>query len=280
MKCRKNDPDISRYLQTFIHAMNEPINRDAVIYDYIQSANDVEWLGTWYVKNIHDGKKNKPELVVARKSDFCPTVGEKLADRVRFHQSHLLDKTHVYKIFTVCIYYDINLVHYVSFVFDVNNRNLISFDPGIELYKRGLKTIIPALRRIFYSLRLSKTPLIRQQDALVVGRCDIKFNGKKYGIQFNGQIHRDLPADAFCQTWTIFFLVRLVNLRNTDFVSEWCSIHPYQRESYILSSFIIPILERNKIVSEHYFQTILDEKKKVLSKLVNYSTRCLFNKTA
>lgn len=280
-RCLSQDPNISRYLQEFIYCLNDERHRDTVIRRAIKS--DMQWLGTWYVRNLHDQHPRKPPaLVIASKSRFCPTVGAPLADVIRANISVFAvkddDTIYRYKCFTVCILYQTNLVHYVAFVFDVRHRSLLSFDPGVELYQRGLKTVIPALRKIFFTLGLCTAPMLKQ-DALTVGRCDMKFHGKRFGVQYNGRIHRDLPADAFCQTWTLFFLVRLHASRDASFVQkEWCKIDPFQREAYLLVTFIIPLLTSESTVSRAYFAALGDPKHEVLRRLMAFTTRCLFRR--
>jgi hypothetical protein len=249
--------------------MNHQANRDAVIDHCIShnNAKDTEWLGTWYVRK----GKNSDLTLTQDTAIFDKATGQPLKHIVNRNISRFTNREIPYKIFTVCILYDTNLVHYVSFVYDAKLQTLYSFDPGMELYLHGLKTIIPGVRKIFHDLKLAN-----KSNSSVIGRCNFSFRGKKPGIQFNGEIHRDLPADAFCQTWTLFFLTRLITLRNMDFVTIWCQIPPARRESYLVIAFIIPLLENNETISQSYFKDFSSKSvPKIMNLLSSRSLQCL-----
>lgn len=155
-----------------------------------------------------------------------------------------------YAMFTVCLLYDTNLVHYVSFLY--TDRQLLSFDPGVELYPHGQKTIVPRVEAAFRALRLIDSHSVQ-------GACPhFAFGRKRRGVQFNGRLQYKLPADAFCQSWTLFFFVRLLYLPDRSleriklFLSDWCAIPPSDREYFITSFFIHPTLTYLPKVSKRY----------------------------
>lgn len=258
---------LSEYLQTFIHCLNKDCVRTSLINQYITSNeyNDIEWLGTWYVHNV-----NNKTLEISQSSNFFPRISEELYTALSKRKNKLV-RGKRYKTFTVCIIYEINKVHYVAFVYDKKEKELISFDPGIELYFHGIKTIIPSIRNIFKKLDLIK------KKGKIIGSCnDFLLAGKQAGIQYNGKKYTNLPADAFCQTWTLFFICKLISIRKISFVNDWCKIPPKYRENYLLASFIIPILEQNKYVASQYFSMNEDSSEYIMELLGSHTIKSLF----
>lgn len=273
-QCLKEDPNISMFLQNWIYCLNGDKERNHVIKSHL--AKDMEWLGTWYVKDANEYKNHPPNLVISQASGFIgKNINKPLSDVLQARRKKITDVSKKpVKVFTVCIFYEVHLVHYVSFVYDAKKKTLTSFDPGVELYLHGMQTIVPCLRKIFYDLYFTKVPMLKQ-DAFTIGRCDYTFNKRK-GVQYNGKNNLKLPADAFCQTWTLFFLARYSMDRDASFVKVWCNINPFQRESYVLSAFIIPTIEKSPTIANAYFKMVGNDPKKVMGVLVNYSTKCLF----
>lgn len=260
---------LSDYLQTFIHCMNRDRIRSAVIRQHMQTCGDrdSEWLGTWYVRNTQPR-----QLHIAEPSTFFPRnhLHNNFQTSLYERQDRLI-KGKRYKTFTVCILYDLNRVHYVAFVYDSVDRSLTSFDPGAELYLHGMRTIIPIVRNAFRKLQLisHKSPIL--------GPCtDYLLQGKKAGVQYNGRVDTHLPADAFCQTWTLFFVCNLLSLHSTAFVRRWCRIPPKRREAFLIVSFIIPTLQQNPTVSTKYFSMVQDKRQTIMEELSSYTTNTLF----
>jgi len=140
-------------------------------------------------------------------------------------------------LFTVAYRYRSNRIHYVAFVYDASTHQLICFDPGYNLYLYGRFKIIPIVISIF---KQSIPSLVVQ------GKCPMT----KYGIQFTNQ--SKFPADAFCQTWTLFFLISYLH-KNGDisFFKEWCKIPPSKRQYFLLHHFVLPTTKKH-IPKEHY----------------------------
>lgn len=227
--------------QSFIHMMNDfQVRNEILSYHRKRTAKQdkYKWAGTWVVR-----EKNK--MLTFEDLDPClfkkGTTPGFTVERFLQTRKRMFQKSSVFVMFTVCILYETNLVHYVSFVYDTKERSLLSFDPGVELYLHGQKTIVPLIQRAF-----EKSGLLRDSNHSILGAChSFGFRNKKPGVQYNGNDHHSLPADAFCQSWTIFFLVRLIHCEETDprvFLERWCNIHPRDREAFITSFFILPTL--------------------------------------
>jgi len=257
-------------LQSFIHAMNYTKARNDIINYYLKLSDaDFNWLGTWIV-SLHDSENSlKFDQAVQGFSSNAKTPHD-------FVKQNIVSLRAKKTVFTVCLVYESNLVHYVAFVYDPVQKKLVSFDPGVELYHHGQKTIVPQIRNIFFQHGL----IGNQQGGQLqqnLGRCsDFRFCGKTWGPQYNGNHKTSLPADAFCQSWTIFFILRVLIAQDDkyDFVRDWCKIPPTQREFLIITYFMIPNLTqfsslRNKYMSYlgHYtFSQILDNTMKYVEK--------------
>jgi hypothetical protein len=256
--CQKQDWELSNYYQQFIYLMNEDKMRTAVMKKHVTDTASFQWLGTWYII-LHDDH-GQP----------LSRAGETLLRMVAAKKAALRKKP--YSLFTVCVSYEGNRVHYVAFVYDAAARALLSFDPGVELYLHGMKTIIPRVREAFRDNALIDSAVINQRTT-TIGRChDYIFKKKKYGVQYNGRTNFLLPADAFCQTWTLRFLCRYMTDRDTDFVKTWCAIAPHRRESDVVHGFVVPILEGIKPVAREY-QRMTDEE--AVARMREFSASCL-----
>jgi hypothetical protein len=198
--------------------------------------------------------------------------------------------------FTICIHYEDVKVHFVSFVYEMNPPRLVSFDSGSNLYTIGEKTVIPEVQRIFEKLELIPSSKHKNHKHHI-GICSKRYFMKKFGIQFSGEnpIFHSLPADAFCQSWSIFFLIEWVRHHhktrhhyptigkpsNGHFVRQWCKIIPSEREWFIISTFFIPLLSYNPFIhaefAKHYPNThicklidyMLEEKWKFVPQITN-----------
>jgi hypothetical protein len=231
------------------------------------------WMGTWVVRRHEDN-----ELWF---EDFDPHLfrRQKKISVIQFLSSTKKKwiKTTQSSVFTVCLLYDVTSVHYVTFVYDPKHRRLLSFDPGVELYHHGQKTIVPMIRNIFASLDMI-------EKTRNIGTChSYRFQKKSFGIQFNGNIHHVLPADAFCQSWTLFFLIRLFyqNDNNIDsFVTNWCRIKPRRREMFLSSQFLLPTLLYFPRINKR-FETMLPSELRSSYKedMIHLLEQCFFTET-
>lgn len=221
------------FLQEFIYFMNDGDVRNEIISKRLSTLQcNVKWLGSW---NVQGEKYNLQFL------EIPPVFSTSSKDKSVFNllKKKLSSKKQQKYIFTICYHYEDRKVHYVSFIYDAKMKKLQHFDPGISLYLHGQETLVPSIYKVFQSIGL----IDKSQE---VGKCihQSKWKGKTMGIQFDGDTKAKFPADAFCQTWTIFFLVRMMitNLESLDFVQKWCSIPPKRREAFLISNFILPLL--------------------------------------
>lgn len=268
---------MSSLLQSFIYTMNNKKLRSEIIQYHLRFNHKKEthdWLGTWMVSLAGNNNLESIENIAQLQAQDKALYKLIAKNKKRF--------THKIALFTVCIVYDRNLVHYVSFVYIPSEKKLWSFDPGVELYLHGQKTIVPQIRRAFHQNGLiSNTQIHPQQD---LGRCtDNSFCGKKWGIQYNGNHKTHLPADSFCQTWTIYFSIRLLlqeDSRDLSFVEDWCRISPKERESSIITYFILPQLLLFKNMRNEYLyqiQNMLESSMtmtEVMRNLYQYIEKC------
>lgn len=217
---------ISQFLQQFIYLMNEKSVRDKIIKQYCKSCkHSICYIDTFFVK----GPKYHFSL-----TDFeNEPLEKKLKSKIKSLSKKNVDSIH----FTICYSYDQNAVHYVAFVYQPNQKKLIHFDPGISVYEHGQKTIVPTVVEIFY-----KNKWIEKNNE--VGNCkSFKWNNKKTGVQFNRNFNYKYPRDSFCQTWTIFFIIKASTCKTFQFVKKWCDILPEQRETFLIQNFITPLLK-------------------------------------
>lgn len=142
-------------------------------------------------------------------------------------------------LFTLAILYNLNAIHFVSFLYDRIDRQLVCFDPGFNLYQNGSRVLIPICAETFLRLDWIAT----ENDVILIGKCPQLHYGRRFGVQFNGKDPEtvSLAADPFCQSWTLFFVLACIMFNGDwSFVRTWCEIGPLQREQFILERFFLP----------------------------------------
>lgn len=231
--------NVSLY-QNLIYLMNDfGVRNEILRYHLLHSDRSdlYRWMGTWVVRvrdNTLYWEQWDSESLGKKPTRSHISVREVIRSTKKKWKN-----TSVFTIFTVCLVYDLSSVHYVSFLYDPKTLELLSFDPGVELYPHGQKTILPMIHRIFADEGLLKSHKR-------YGVCsNFRFKKRYYGVQFNGKTEHALPADAFCQSWTLFFFLRLFYATKTpirDFLERWCRIQPRHRESFLCSQFLLPTL--------------------------------------
>jgi hypothetical protein len=250
------------FLQNFIYYMNIPNVRDTIVQKFFKSQKNIQWWGTFYVSG---SKKNmildrwNSDIIVQPLATFFSTFAKQLQN----------DKINLY---SICYQYDGNKVHYISDIYDAQTKRLIHFDPGISLYEHGQKTIIPTWEKQYRKYHL----LGKSKE---IGKCDsYRWHGKQMGVQFD-ESNSMFPADAFCQSWTIFFFYRLsLNIQDLSFMKNWCAIPPSKRKLFLLSNFILPFLMYER---KHYQKICKIMRRKncnSLSTLYNSMEHCFARK--
>jgi len=265
--CKHKNQNLVNILQSFIYTMNDEKIREELIKTCIKNCNENKewkWSGTWTVicKNNN---------LLMRETNECI---KNFIKKKKFNSN-------VYRncMFTVCIIYEIHLVHYVSFVYNYETKKLNSFDPGIELYVKGRDTVLPLIRKAFYELNLiEKMDIIDDEN---MGVCNnFKFKGKNVGIQYNNNSKMILKADSFCQTWTIYFLIRLmIGEKDYSFINNWCEINPMERERYLMAFFILPqLMYGSKNISKTFMKNYniynINQYNEIINYLYEYLEKC------
>ena len=261
------------FKQSFIHLMNEFDVRNRLIRFHMknsQHTRSFQWWGTWFVRE-RDG-----QLHLQEKDPCWRWTPKNVEDLLRKKCRSLPKDRACTAMFTVCLLYENHLVHYVSFLYFTSTRSLLSFDPGVQVYPHGQNTIVPLIQKLFEKQK-------RIDSHIVEGACSsFQFKKKKHGVQFNGQVDRSLPADAFCQSWTLFFFMRVLYLPEatinniSSFVGHWCKIPPCEREHFLTSFFIHPTLV--------YFPSILEKwrshgsKREIIETMFLPLEQCFFAK--
>lgn len=236
-------------LQNIIYFFNQVEIRDHVINHYLKftpSGKKVVWDGTYYFD-----ENGRIDSHYHKGHD-----GEHLRDFIK--NRHIFQKRDDpekrFVMFTACILYEGNRVHFLSFVYDKNRKLLVCFDPGINLYHKGQDVLIPLLRSSFVANGL----LSKEKEALErVGLCARPYYGKTFGIQYEGSdpSKTSLPADSFCQSWTLFFLIEFLRHNCSDrFVASWCKIPPKYREGFIITYYFLPWLQQDQFVNKKFHE--------------------------
>lgn len=243
---KKNSFNVSNMLQNMIYFFNIDDIRDYLINHYrnlLPIGKKTVWDGTYYF--------NEQGIL---DEYYHPKEHEKHINTFISERVALQSKNHNYALFTCCILYEQNRVHYLSFIYDIKNKILISFDPGIHLYTKGQDILVPLVRNAFIKNKLINN---KSKSFERIGLCKNKYHDKQWGIQYDGSDPRltDLPADSFCQSWTIFFLIEFMKNNCSDsFFSEWCSIAPKYREMFIIMNYFLPHLQQDPVIYKKFLK--------------------------
>lgn len=319
LKCLETNNKLGSIPQHIIYHFNEKKVRNQIITESIQEnqkQDEYTYLGTFNIQDETRGsstKQNQPvDVVVTTPFEFSLWFNDKLqskytsekqkqkiqkfkSDSKRFEKQQkdayhgellntfiedykFLFKKRPKTIFTVCYHYKEANVHFVSFLYLKENKELYSFDPGVGVYEEGQDILVPKIVESF-----QKSGLLPPSGTnhLELGKMCPKFRyifrNEPIGIQYNGK-----TKDAFCQTWTLYYLVQTI--QDQTIVKKLCQKHPANREVYLFKEFIIPILEKNpdyvlKIylsthVSEGHLNINLDQ---IIPTLKQYTTDCKTN---
>lgn len=236
--------------QYIIYFFNKLPTRSNVIQQTIKKdkkENVFSYFGTWYV----EGKKNKLTFTTPYDSELHPNLESlsttlNVQDFVNTFKDKFKMKQKI--VFTVCYCYKENSVHFVSFIYDSSNKQLYHFDPGINLYPEGQSVLVPSIVNCFI-----KASLIPKRNHTEIGkqcpRYIYKLKEEQIGIQYNGE-----SKDAFCQCWTLCFLVDEIHKFDKS-IKNYCRIKPPNRTLYLFQQFIIPFLESDP----SYMEKIIEE---------------------
>lgn len=228
-------------IQNMIYFFNQPHLRNYLIGFHIKtlpSGTNVEWDGTYFF----DEKGN---------TDAYHHQGTSLPLPIFLKQKKIYDNHDNgtrFIISTCCITYEGNRVHFLSMIYDKKHKSLIFFDPGIHLYEKGQDVAVPIVKNAFLT-----NGWLKNMER--VGLCSKDYHGRKWGIQYNGDdpAMTKLPADSFCQSWTLFYLVEFLRNKCTDkFFPSWCLVDPKKREVFILMNFFLPHIQHDKKIFDQW----------------------------
>lgn len=242
-------------VQNLIYFFNEVSTRDYMVKLYAKKLfprTRCEYMGTLFVREEDD---DSHALLVERlENDGSESeMGHMtLDDFMHKRMSKLTRKSRrPNKLFTVAILYKLSAIHFVSFMYNSSARKLITFDPGANLYLNGSRVIIPNVINTFVSLGL-----IDDTDRVAItGLCGTKHNGRRYGVQYNGEDprHTSLPADAFCQSWSLLFVIMcIVYDGDHSFVDTWCAIRPAHREAFVTERLFLSHVMTQPVLLERF----------------------------
>lgn len=213
---------MAEHLQEMIYLFNEEWLRKTIINFFIKQnnrQNEMIWKDTIYCK------KHNNQIICNDKQSF------------KNYDWGFDDPNKIY-LFTIAYIYKENYVHHVSFIYHPHEKQLACFDPGYNLYLYGYYKIIPM------TINLFKQKKFITNNIILKAPCHHKYFKINYGIQYDGENPHNvtLPADAFCQMWTIYFLTTYIQYHHLDFFRDWCDISPSKREYFIISTFLIPVI--------------------------------------
>jgi len=227
----------SEMLQNIIYFFNQVHIRDYVIHHFIHLLSHhedrVAWDGTYYFD-----EEGMMDTYYHTETPEKTSLTEFIRHRKVFHSP--IKKKFI--LFTCCIVYEGNKVHYLAFVYKASTKVLVAFDSGIHVYPKGQESLLPLIRKSFIGLDLITSD---KHSLERVGLCPQVHYGKTWSIQYDGSdpATTKLPADSFCQSWTLFFLIEFLRHNLTDdFLPLWCKVHPKHRENFILNNMFLPFL--------------------------------------
>ena len=277
-KCKLINQELNIIPQHIIYYFNNLDVRNHVIESHITKYKKHDKFcnfGTINMKNINDG-----QIVLSNDCDI--KTWKKFNSKKKKSYYHNKDineffseMRHVFvlkpkTIFTVCLHYNQQSVHFVSFIYDRKTKDLISFDPGVHVYPEGQKIIVPTIKNALQNTNLLKT---NTELGSTCYQHRYIFPNEPIGIQYNFY-----TKDAFCQNWSLYFLVEQIKCHNI--VRKVCRMHPANREIHLFKDFIIPILYQNKkfvrdiAMSVFIESNILYSVEDILNKLDLYIKYC------
>ncbi len=238
-KCQKSAHDLGMLPQYIIYFFNQLPIRKKVIHDAISKYHKKQkfvYFGTWYLHGKKDELKFRKPYDKVLQNIFSTSLTPQKNFLTFMKQNKEKFKIKKKILFTVAYCYSKCSIHFISFIFDPENKKLIHFDPGVRLYKEGQDILVPSVIEVF-----RKTNLIKSHIELGKTCPKYVYNLKKeqIGIQFNGK-----SRDAYCQSWTLCFLIHEIK-HYDESVETFCRLKPVNRKLYLYKDFIIPFFEKN-----------------------------------
>jgi hypothetical protein len=153
-------------------------------------------------------------------------------------------------LFTLSYLYEGNRIHYIAVTYDKKTKTVVIFDSGYNLYPVGKTILIPLVKRMFLSLS-SKILFFEKTSC----------QSSKYGVQLKKdtkrhiKLNNDSHRDAFCQSWSLFFLMCYVRYQgDLNYFEKWCQLKSNQRLEYLIQNFVIPVINSNRYLFQKYWK--------------------------
>lgn len=226
-------------LQQFIYDMNSGHLRTKIMNQCLSKYDThkkYSWVGTIRLKEL-DSKKQTD---------------------IKMHKIRsLVNNKKKNYIMTISYVYEGNKIHYISVIYLANKARVIIFDPGFNLYPVGKNVLIPFVKETFRTI---------PNNILFFNKTAC--NKSKYGIQLNKRYSHKIVPDAFCQSWTIFFLQCFVrHEQDIEFFDNWCELRLNARDLYLTQNFIVPTILQNIELQKKYHELVLQLEKMLLTKV-------------
>lgn len=222
MRKRINDVNLQQYIydMNIVSLRTRIIN--SVIRNYQNRGNNFIWLGSL--------KFHESELINSR---------TRVLNRLK---QKIMERSKSIFLLTCSYVYQENSIHYISIIYDQTLDQVVIFDSGYNLYQVGKNVLIPMMKDFFNSL--STNVSIKKKTTCVASN---------YGVQLKLLTKSLSRPDAFCQSWSLYFIISYIrNGRNLSFFEAWCSLKPKQRERFLYQNFIIPTIYSDKYLAEKY----------------------------
>lgn len=258
-KCMEVNNFLGIFPQHIIYYFNKLDVRNYVINSHITKYKKQDKFSNFGTINIKN--KSNGEIVLCPEYDIKTWKKFNKLKKSDYHDKNINDFFHRMKnifllkpktIFTVCLHYNKVSVHFVSFIYNRHTKELVSFDPGVQVYEEGQEVIVPTIKQAMENSKLLKT------NTELGNKCyqhRYFFQNEPIGIQYNSK-----TKDAFCQNWTLYFLVEQIKSHNI--IRKVCRIHPANREIHLFRDFIIPILrDKKKFIHDISFSVFIDSGK-------------------
>lgn len=295
--CKQSNEKLGRLIQYIIYFFNNNKIRSDIINSAIKEYHlminnnikknlkkkEIFYMGTisFSGENIKDMKLCSPYDDINLNNYFRTSRStyfkdKNVCDLINENKVNISEKP--VTVFTCCYHYGTANVHFIAIIYIAKSKELLVFDSGVGVYPEGETHMLPLIKEAFTQAKLLKNTA-ELGKACYQHRYIAK--DEPPGIQFAGD---DKLRDAFCQTWSIWFLVNF--LKKKKVIRKVCKLHPSNREIFLIKDFIVPILESHptwikKILKDHsedlssiLFPETVTNPKEFLKALQDYSEGC------
>lgn len=284
--CKQSNEKLGRLIQYIIYFFNNNKIRSDIINSAIkeyEKENIVSYMGniSFSGENIKYMKLCSPYDYINLKKYFETSESsyfkdKNVCDLINENKVNISEKP--VTVFTCCYHYGTANVHFIAIIYISKSKELLVFDSGVGVYPEGETHMLPLIKEAFTQAKLLK-------NTAELGKACYQHRyiaaDEPPGIQYAGD---EKLRDAFCQTWSIWFLVNF--LKKKKVIRKVCKLHPSNREIFLIKDFIAPILKSHptwikKIIKDHsddlssiLFPDTVSNPKDFLKVLQDYSEGC------